>query len=410
MTRPHAALLSLAAERPLPRIDDADALVASAHEHRMQGLLWHAVERGATTLPKEHVAQLARDHLNRRAHHMRLWTALEDIDRRLGDAGLPVATFKGVAAEQRWYPTMGTRPCTDLDLLLRPGQLGRVDDAVRLLQPDASVLAHARELVLSGVLPSLDLELPGGVDVDLHADVLKVEVPTRQREIVWERTVQISTPGGATIRALDGDLSLVHFLIHLNKDRFAQLLGFVDVARILRTQPLDWSFIDGFVRGEGLSVPVYESLRRVVDTLGLPVPAGALNLGTVHWVRRGPVQWATPGGVRTAVWRRLWREQDSLQGYRGQMTRERRQLLIPWLAMGRQTEALWWWVRRRVLPPRDLIRYYLPDTSGPYLWRLVTGRLRRRLVDRRRVAELARAEATRSAGEEPAAAPPGQQR
>jgi hypothetical protein len=43
MARPHPALIALARSGELSPFDDEDALVASAVEHRMEGLLWSGV-------------------------------------------------------------------------------------------------------------------------------------------------------------------------------------------------------------------------------------------------------------------------------------------------------------------------------------------------------------------------------
>lgn len=375
MARPHPALIELAADRPLPGVDDAGALVRSAREHRMQGLLWHAVGGGGLALPKTSVAELARDHLACRAHHRRLWRVLEDVTAGLAVIGVEVASFKGVTAEARWYPGPGTRPCNDLDLMIDPRQVDRVSDVARVLQPGVA-FPHLDVLVGSGVLQSVDL-IAQGVEVDLHVDLLKFEVPTRQRELVWSRTLEIAAPGGGTVRVLDPETALVHLLLHLNKDGFARLLGYADVARLLQRERLDWDRVDAFARGEGLATHVYASLDRVVTTLGLTRP---------------PVP--RPSGWRAEVWRRLWPERESLHGL-GELTHlQHRQLWIPWTAQGRLPEALRWWVRRRLLPPRELLAYYLPETRGPYLWRLARGRLSRARSRREVTRDVRQAQAT----------------
>ena len=121
MASPHPALIELAAGRPLPfRVGDPEHLLATALEHRMQGLLWSAVTRGEIDLPLETQRRLAVLNLRTQAHHRRLWMILEEVTALLAQHGIEVAVFKGVAAEACWYKRMGERPSRDLDLWLSP--------------------------------------------------------------------------------------------------------------------------------------------------------------------------------------------------------------------------------------------------------------------------------------------------
>lgn len=368
MARPHPALLDIAAGRPPAPADDAAALVTSALDHRMGGLLWSHVADGALVLPPRQARRLAKVDLWTQAHHRKLWHLAHRIGDRLHDVAAEAAVFKGVAAEHRWYDRPGERPCNDLDLLLRPADVARLETVVAALRPDHEVPPAVVNLVRAGLLPSVDLRVDG-IDVDVHADLLKVEVPTRQREVFWSRTTMVPAPHGARVRALDPEATLVQFLLHLNKDRFARLLGFVDVARVVRREPqLDWGVVAAMLRVDGMTEAGLGALTRVTETLGLTPP---------------PL--LRPAGWRMQAWERLWPVEDMLHGRAGLVTLQHRQLWLPWLARGRMAEALRWWLRRRAFPARALLDYQLPDTRGPYLWRLVTGRTRR-FIQRRREA------------------------
>jgi hypothetical protein len=356
VTAPHPALLELAAGRPLPAVQDPQAVTRSAHEHRMQGLLLSGVLADGRW-PAEAVGALARSDLRTRAHHQRLAEVLADVVARLGAHDLEVATFKGVSSEARWYDRVGERPCTDIDLLVRPGTpMRRIID---VLQPDHPLRDVYARQADAGVLQSVDL-LVDGVEVDVHADLLKVEIPTRGLEAMWRRTTVVDG-----LRVLDAETALVHLLLHLTKDRFARLLGYADVARIVRREALDWARVDAIGRREGLEVHVAAALHAVTDALDLP-----------------PAPLPRPRGPRAGVHRLLWGPATRLQGVEGFIAKQHRQLWVPITARGRQAEALRWWLRRRVLPPADLVDVFHPDTSGPYPWRLLVGR-RRRGAERR---------------------------
>jgi hypothetical protein len=367
MAAPHPVIIELAAGRTAKFVEpgEAPALLASALEHGMHGLLWSSVSAGEIHLPRDQALILAKVDLAVRAHNAQLWAMLTDLQERLGQIGVRVATAKGISAEARWYDRPGERPSNDLDLLLEPGSEVRIEEVIDLLEPEYFLRDDAPELVRHGILQSLDMTVDG-VEVDLHTDLLKIEIPTRGAQTIWARTIETMSPDGVSVRTTDAEISLIHFLVHLHKDRFARLLGYADVSRILQKENLDWAFIDAFLATEGLRVHAYGALHRVASVLDLEPP---------------PVP--SPKGWRGRAWARLWPAEQQLLGRPGFAFRlEHQHFWIPWLAEGRAMDALRWWIRRRVFPPRTLVELYYPDTRGPYLLRLISGR-RRRARERR---------------------------
>ena len=71
----------------------------------------------------------------------------------------------------------------------------------------------------------------------------------------------VTLKDGSTVRALDAETSLVFSLLHLNKDRFAKLLGFAEVVRIIDRGGIDWEFVDRFVAREGLETSHTQALQ-----------------------------------------------------------------------------------------------------------------------------------------------------
>jgi hypothetical protein len=353
----------MAAGRPPAVADDAIALLESARDHRMTGLTWSAVERGDLKLPAVVRQELAGDDLRIRRHHAVLREALRDVLRVATQQRVAVLVLKGLAAQSRWYERDGERPSNDLDLLVAPADQQRVPALVRALEPDHELLPQLATLIRGRTVQSIDVLLAGPVELDLHLDPLKLAIPTRQLLPLWERRVTAELDAVGQVDMLDPSLALVHFLLHLNKDNFARLLGFADVARILASEEVEWDFVLRFVRAEGLEVPVTGALRTVSDTLGLPAPA---LLGATSW-----------SGWRALRWQRLWPPDSQLEGEAGLYVDVLRSDWLPWLARGREGEAMRWWLRRKLFLPDVYVRAFYPDLRGPYLWRLVRGRIRR---------------------------------
>jgi hypothetical protein len=156
-------------------------------------------------------------------------------------------------------------------------------------------------------------------------------------------------------------MSLVHFVIHLNKDGFPRLLAYSDIVRILRQEEIDWSIVKQFLKMEGLEVVFYSSLAAV---------AGDLRLTRIPTHR--------VGGLRASFHRAVWPPRRRLRGDAA-LRWLRRQFWLPFLIAGRFLEALTWWVRR-LLPPRKLVAYYsllAGRPERPYLRAVLFDRVRR---------------------------------
>jgi hypothetical protein len=358
-------MIDLAAARTPATARLDDDLLVIANDHRMTGLLWswarpRQVDAGLKTA-------LAIQDLADQAHLERVSRLLESCTERLSAAGIDVAAIKGVTAEARWYTRPGERPCVDVDLLLAPHHLDRAADVVELLQPQHPWAPHIAELAIGGRVQSIDMMVEG-IEVDLHLDLLKLGVPTRQAADIWDRTVPYRLPSGRTVRVLDDTTALFHLLVHLNKDRFQRLLGFADIARIVIAGQVDWGRLERMARGEGIDVAVFRSLEVVLETLQLPWPDEVAR-------HRGP---------RALVWTIVWRRSVRLRGTEGRLRFRQRQDLITLLARGRVREAAKWWFVS-LWPPRRTVAARYAHIPGPYLWKLSLGRLQTARAQRRSV-------------------------
>jgi hypothetical protein len=380
---PHPALIDLAAGRGLPSVTDPMPLLRSAFAHGMAGLLLSEIERTDPPWRRIALAVLTARQASVRLWHERLWAALASISAILDDAGIDVAIAKGIAAEARWYTRMGERPSNDLDLLLSPAHLDRIDDIIAAIEPSHPLCGKVGRFARAGNIQSVDLEFDG-VPIDLHWDILKLWIPSRNQQAIWDRTVPLALPDGRSVRALDAECSFVHFLVHINKDRFRRLLGFADVARIYQREDLDLAAMQRLVRADGIETSVSASWDVVVRTLGLDAS---------NEFAAGP--------VRCLVWHIAWRPSVRLRATESTIRFRHRQWLIALLGRGRALETLRCWVRMS-FPPADLLAYLhseyayrwgaepVSTTPRSRLWALTTGRMQASVQRRRRAMKATR--------------------
>ncbi len=180
IARVTAAVLADAPRRvtlQLPPHVDARALGVAASVAGVGPLLgrWCETERLDAPQPFADVLATHLDHGRRRAARMR-----QELDRlliALADRDVEVLVLKGTHTGQRYFPEPGTRPTTDIDLLIRPVDLRAAHQALRALEfaEDAATAEPQRShWTPRNVGPVRSLELAHADNpwsVDLHVSL-----------------------------------------------------------------------------------------------------------------------------------------------------------------------------------------------------------------------------------------------
>lgn len=357
MTAPPSALVELVKGRP---VEVVPGLVASALEHRLGAQLLSVAEAGEVELSADDRRALVAADIATSTRHRELWRGLSSAIDALEEVGIASIALKGVAAEARWYDRLGERPCSDVDLLIAPDDVDRVDRVLDRLWPDHPAADEVVTLVRRRQLQHVHLVWEG-VPLDVHFDPLKLGIWVRQVDSIAETATTVDSPDGRPVPVLAPELALVGFLTHLNKDRFAYLGPYCDVARVTARSDLDWALVRRFVEGEGLEVPVWKSLAAVATMLELEIDI------------------PSTGGWRARLWDRLWPPSARLLGHEGRSSSRHRQVAIPVLTTGRGREVARE-MRRQLLPPRALLDVHRPDLGHH-------GVVRRLTLDRLRPAD-----------------------
>lgn len=359
MSKPHPALVDLAAGRPLPPISDEFELFRSAKEHQMQGLLWQALKRGDLNVTEMVHQSLAAEFLRIKARHQRFWEAYEEISIRLGAEGIDFAAIKGVTNEARWYDEIGERPCRDLDIWLSPYQTNQIATLIRILDPDHPFLNNGDALGTGRYIQAIPLSL-GHVSADVHLDPFATGLTTRSAKEIWGQT-RVEEFYGCRLRVLDDAGALAVTLVHLNRDAFQKLLPACEVLRITNRRPGSPADAVRLLNAEGLHDHALMTLEAVENDLGI-------DLG---------VEWNSPRSRTRRLWSTIWPPTARFCGGSPFRYRFRRLAGIPLSVPGRRREALRYLVRQ-AFPPDSILRQRHPQSRGPYVWRAASSRLRAR--------------------------------
>ncbi|MGH3694109.1 MAG: nucleotidyltransferase family protein [Pseudonocardiaceae bacterium] len=142
-----------------------------------EGLAWRerAAQHGVLSIIAEHLqpsadSELRAVRLRRTMHHLRAMADLRFVQEVFDEAGIDWLVFKGPVLSEVIYQRQGARNCGDLDILVRPRDVGAAVD--RLLDRDVVSLRGDWRAVLAKGDGECEFLLPNGTPIDLHWDVI----------------------------------------------------------------------------------------------------------------------------------------------------------------------------------------------------------------------------------------------
>lgn len=354
-------LVDLAAGRVPRAAGEQSALVASAADQRMLGLLWQATRAGDVTVDEVQKKRMAISQVRSRSREAKIVAVLPRLLEIAKSIDVRLVLFKGAALEHQLYGVSGLRPYSDLDVAVAPESSARIGELVRRLDPTHSLVNDAQRLSDAGILDAIDIEFDD-VWIDLHTDAFKVGLELRESDLVWGSTETVEI-AGVDVEVFGLEAATLQMMLHEIKDRFSFLVGHCDLLRLCTDPRLDRALLRKMIAAQG-----YDSLFTFV----MDVVEGDLGL-QIH-----PTE--AVRGWRHIVARRVWSAGVRLGGSNGRRQHLHRQQFIPFLAKGRTLEALKWW-RGVVFPSTEMLVYWgellhphHPKLRGPYPWKLASRR------------------------------------
>jgi hypothetical protein len=275
-----------------PRTDVAGFL-DFAQKHRLGGFVDDALRRSglAGMLPQGLSAASAAGALFERARNERLGAALDRLDELTARAGVPVLWLKGPLLAKRFYGSTDGRASTDLDLLVHPADVERIE---------ALLIAH-------GYLPAYRVLLSrrlsryfahhfeyrqDGLPLDVHWAFQRHFSFAIDYDRVWATAERIEL-AGRRYAAASSEYELVLQLLGMLTDMQvgkAKLRATVDVFRVLRAMDpsADWEEFLARRRQERILRPVAYALSLVFDVLACHVDFPALDAAVRRTIAASP--------------------------------------------------------------------------------------------------------------------------
>jgi hypothetical protein len=267
---------------PCPIADTQwDGLVMSAMRSGLASVALDAIRRG---WPDEPVPDTAR----RRLESARLATAVQNaillhqlgaVLRACHACAVPVIVLKGAYLLGAYYPDVSFRAMSDVDIMVRREDLGRMDTILldlglqRSGDHEKAKREHYHVLYDGGSGARV-------AHVEVHWSILKSRCFPIDVEALWRRARPVTVAGEPAL-ALSPEDSMLHLSYHATYSHMLRdgLRSPYDLAMILEAEGdhLDWAALVRESRSWGMDRCLYLMLRLATDLLGCRVPDAVMR-------------------------------------------------------------------------------------------------------------------------------------
>ncbi len=272
------------------RFGASAAVVARACRLGLAGLVLDAVQRNDLPIDAAQRRCLERSARCVRHANLHLLDRLAAIAEAFNERGIEPILLKGAALNLTLYPHLALRPMSDLDLLIRPGE---IDAAAATLEQ----LGYQRGpgLVRRDFFPRYHYEVEfsstelSPVRVDLHVRPFR---PMRYSQTVpedflWRRSRVLDLSGALVRVALDEE-QFIQLAVHSACHGHERLIWLYDICRLIESGEgrLDWERVVALCRECRLVAPLRETLERMESLWGMMCPKefrSALAAEPVGW-------------------------------------------------------------------------------------------------------------------------------
>ena len=279
-----------AAHAPGALPPDWPSLVAMALREGISAVLFHNIRthRLEALVPPEALRGLSGPHYANLKRNLTIAAALRPVLEALEKAAIPCIVLKGIALAEQVYSSIAMRGMSDVDILVRKGDLLRADARLAGLgydsrDGDAASAMHNP----AGYLASLEYGKGGESPLTLHVHwhPVNTSVPATafiggiDLDRIWERAVPARL-ADARARMLCPEHLILYLCEHALRvgHSFDRLILVCDIHfTILRHESgIDWDGLAAEGRRLGLDRFAYHGLEIVRHYTGLPIPETCL--------------------------------------------------------------------------------------------------------------------------------------
>jgi hypothetical protein len=252
--------------------DEWKQVVTLARQHGVSQLLYHCLKPLAVTLPGQMAGELKRDYLVLAHRNICLYQALSKLLRLLREKNIAVIVLKGAYLAEAVYDNIGLRGMGDIDLLVRKGDLKRIEQELLALggvpEDCNRVIAHDNHHFAYRLL---DI----GIRVEFHWTLHAMDSVQKDIDGLWSRAQSV-TGAQTQIQALSPEDLLLHLCLHMAQHAHEMNIRMLcDISEVVRRYgaTLDWQEVGTRARQWGVHRAVYVILRLARELLMVIVSA-----------------------------------------------------------------------------------------------------------------------------------------
>ena len=244
-------------------------VISLANTHRVQGLLWSAIEGGVIT-GEETLIDRASEAL---LAGLRTCLISEETAAlalaALGSAGVQTRVLKGIAIAHLDHVDPAERLFGDADVLIRR------DDYTRALAALAAAGFQRAEPPVRGWWEhrfgkAIVLDAPAGGELDLHLAITGGYFGERiDHQRLWASSPDSFELAGRQVRSLDRDGRLLHACCHAALGGQSGLRAKRDIAQLLLHSGADWEQTLACAQRDGVELVLAEAVRVTWSELNL---------------------------------------------------------------------------------------------------------------------------------------------
>jgi hypothetical protein len=195
----------------------------------------------------------------------------------LESGGVEPLAFKGPALAAAAYGAVTLRQFSDLDLLVRKGEVVRTVEILLKEGYAPRAGCSVADLELPGAF-EIAMARPGALaEIDLHWRLIPPYFPLAlDSEDLWRRAVRVDIEGAAVLTLSPAD-HLLYLCAHGAKHGWQALGGVCDVAQLMHASPIDWDELCARAERAGAQRALALGVLLARELLGAAVPASVLE-------------------------------------------------------------------------------------------------------------------------------------
>lgn len=247
--------------------------------HGIAPLLHHYVVPGGVAAPTRWTDFLGREASCNRERIARLLDLRDALAAASRASDLPIVFLKGSDFADRLYPDASLRPMADLDVLVEPSLLARLDQTVlaigfRRIGKTLRHIMYSWQGRVEWHDRGESAENP--IKLDVHCSVPGVSPRNSEAftRFAWARAVDRGARGMRRL-GLDNACLICHLLLHTSENtssRAARFVHLVDLQRMFQSQE-DWTDVTRIIRTYRLGWRVYPALAMLDRYFPATAPA-----------------------------------------------------------------------------------------------------------------------------------------